>query len=106
MLVMGVALIPMVALEVVLLKNLFCRQPFPYDETLVLGCVGAVFFLVGAAMSFPLFAIEIRRLHDVGKSGWWDLLWLVPVFGWIKLTGILLRPGEKETNSYGPPPAE
>ncbi|HEY5798676.1 MAG TPA: DUF805 domain-containing protein [Burkholderiaceae bacterium] len=33
----------------------------------------------------PSFAVGARRLHDTGRSGWWQLLWLVPVLGWLPL---------------------
>ena len=50
--------------------------------------VGEVFgFLVGisAAIVFlPLIAISVRRLHDVGKSGWWLL---VPIYNIVLLLG-------------------
>lgn len=40
--------------------------------------------LVGAfsiAMLLPFLAVGTRRLHDTGRSGWWQLYWLVPVAG-------------------------
>ena len=33
----------------------------------------------------PTLAVAARRLHDVGRSGWWLFLYFVPVFGWIVL---------------------
>src|SRR6185436_13817679 len=43
-------------------------------------------FLV--AMLLPLLAAGSRRLHDIGKSGWWQLFILAPIAG-IILVGIL-----------------
>lgn len=40
--------------------------------------------LLELAVLIPGIAIEVRRLHDIGKSGWWILLALVP-FGGIVL---------------------
>lgn len=37
------------------------------------------------ATLLPSLAVGARRLHDTDKSGWWQLLWLVPVVGWIVL---------------------
>ena len=41
--------------------------------------------LYSLAVLLPSIAIAIRRLHDIGKSGWWLLLGLIPVVGWIIL---------------------
>ncbi|MGH3508641.1 MAG: DUF805 domain-containing protein [Nocardioidaceae bacterium] len=35
------------------------------------------------AIIVPTFALGARRLHDIGKSGWWQLLALIPIVGWI-----------------------
>ncbi|MFL2664676.1 MAG: DUF805 domain-containing protein [Dehalococcoidia bacterium] len=40
----------------------------------------------------PSLAIATRRLHDTNKSGFWQLLWLIPVFGWIYLIYLLAKP--------------
>jgi uncharacterized membrane protein YhaH (DUF805 family) len=44
--------------------------------------LSAVFLL---ATLLPSFAAGTRRLRDTGRSGWWQLLWLLPVIGWIPL---------------------
>lgn len=41
--------------------------------------------LFSLAVFLPSIAVGARRLHDIGKSGWWQLLWLIPVIGWIVL---------------------
>jgi uncharacterized membrane protein YhaH (DUF805 family) len=49
----------------------------------------------------PSITVSVRRLHDIGKSGW-ALLWiLLPVIGWIVLIVYAVRPGEPHTNAYG-----
>lgn len=42
----------------------------------------------------PSLTICIRRLHDIGKYGWWVLVVLIPVVGWIWLLVLLLQPGK------------
>lgn len=37
------------------------------------------------AILLPTLAVGARRLHDTGRSGWFLLLWLVPIIGWIFL---------------------
>lgn len=53
----------------------------------------------------PYLAASARRLHDVGKSGWWLLLGFVP-FGGFVLLYYMLQEGEAGTNKWGPNPAE
>lgn len=41
--------------------------------------------LVSLATLLPSLAVGARRLHDTNRSGWFLLLWLVPLVGWIVL---------------------
>jgi uncharacterized membrane protein YhaH (DUF805 family) len=61
--------------------------------------------LASLAMLLPALAVGARRLHDIDKSGWWMLLWLVPVLGWIVLIYWAVQPGDVASNKYGEPPA-
>lgn len=47
----------------------------------------------------PSFAAGCRRLHDTDRSGWWQLLWFVPVIGWIVLLVFLVQ--DTRPNGYG-----
>ena len=52
----------------------------------------------------PSLAVTVRRLHDVGKSGW-NYLWiLLPIIGWIMLLVWECRDGERMDNRFGPDP--
>lgn len=43
------------------------------------------------AVLLPNLAVTVRRLHDIGKTGWWVLLWIVLVVGpWLILAGLVL----------------
>ncbi|MES2502660.1 MAG: DUF805 domain-containing protein [Pseudomonadota bacterium] len=57
------------------------------------------------ATLLPSLAVGARRLHDMNKSGWMQLLWLIPVFGWIYLIYVLAQPGDAADNQHGAPPA-
>lgn len=58
-----------------------------------------------AALTPPALAVSVRRLHDVGASGW-AMLFLVPVAGQMLLLLWLARPGVARVNRYGPQQAE
>ena len=46
-------------------------------------------------------AVGVRRLHDLGKSGWWLLLGFVPIIGAIVLIYWFVQPGEDRVNAWG-----
>ncbi|MET0612349.1 MAG: DUF805 domain-containing protein, partial [Pseudomonas caspiana] len=64
---------------------------------LLLAVVGAAFFLVG-------LQIGAQRLHDAGWSAWLLCLYVVPYIGFVLPLLLVLAPGNKTTNRYGPPP--
>ena len=61
--------------------------------------------LAGLVMLLPGLAVGARRLHDINKSAWLMLLWLIPVLGWALLIYWAAQPGDSGANSYGEPPA-
>ncbi|MBR68961.1 MAG: hypothetical protein CMA86_05590 [Euryarchaeota archaeon] len=49
----------------------------------------------------PLLSLQIRRLHDIGASGWWVLLWVfAPYIGPMILLCMALLPGQPHPNKY------
>ena len=61
----------------------------------------AVAALVGFLPSWAVFA---RRMHDIGKSGWWWLIGLVPLIGGIVLLVFMCKDSQPGDNAYGPNP--
>jgi uncharacterized membrane protein YhaH (DUF805 family) len=59
-------------------------------------------FAIGTIL--PNLAVGARRLHDTGRSGWWQLLWFLPIIGFIILLIWFIQQGEAGTNRYGPNP--
>ena len=55
------------------------------------------------ALLLPGLAVGIRRLHDIGRSGWWILIALVPFIGAIVLLVFALQPSEGP-NRFGERP--
>lgn len=60
--------------------------------------------LYGLMIFLPSLAVQIRRLHDTGRSGWWLLIYLIPVIGWIWLLVLMATDSDRRTNIYGPSP--
>lgn len=60
--------------------------------------------VLGLALFVPSIAVGVRRLHDTGRSGWWTLLALVPVVGWIVLLVWAGQDGTPSDNQYGSSP--
>ena len=58
------------------------------------------------AILVPSLAVAWRRLHDIGKSGGWYFIFLVPLVGWIILLLFLCRDSQPGDNQYGPSPKE
>ena len=52
----------------------------------------------------PLLAVSVRRLHDLGKSGWMMLVMFIPFVGGILLLVWFVSDGEADNNAYGPVP--
>ena len=67
---------------------------------------GMITTIVTILLFLPAFTAQIRRLHDIGKSGWWILWELLPLIGTLVLLYFLVKPSEKGTNKYGPQPSE
>ena len=63
-----------------------------------LGPASVVYTL---AIIIPSISVSVRRLHDIGRSGWWSLLALIPIVGIIILIYWACLPGEPGTNQYG-----
>lgn len=66
----------------------------------------AISYIYSAAVFLPSLAVTVRRLHDIGKSGWFWLLSIIPVVGPIILIVWFCRDSDPGPNEYGPNPKE
>jgi uncharacterized membrane protein YhaH (DUF805 family) len=67
---------------------------------------GPVSAVLGLALLLPNIAVAVRRLHDTDRSGWWILIILIPIVGFLVLVWFYIQPGTPGANRFGPrPPA-
>jgi len=67
----------------------------------VMASISLIFAL---AVIIPDLSVSCRRLHDRDRSGWWVLLILIPIIGWIILLIWVCQPGQRGSNRFGPDP--
>ena len=67
---------------------------------------GPLYALYGLAMFIPSFAVCVRRLHDLGKSGWMTLIVLIPLLGVIWLLVLMCSDSQPGGNKWGQNPKE
>lgn len=70
-------------------------EPLPY---------GWLYFANALLVFIPGLAVAVRRLHDVGKSGWFFFIALIPIIGSIWLLVLFCTDGDQGENQYGPDP--
>lgn len=61
--------------------------------------------VVELAILVPSIAVTVRRLHDIGKSGWWCLIALVCCIGGLYLLYLCAQESDAD-NEYGPVPMD
>ena len=60
---------------------------------------------LGILLIWPGLAVSAKRWHDRGKSGWWNLVWLIPLIGWLwVLIECGFLPGTEGPNRFGAAP--
>lgn len=75
------------------------------NESEPVGFLGmGILGLFALAMFIPSLAVLVRRLHDIGKSGWYFLMYLIPIAGPIIILVWLFTDGNRFANNYGEDP--
>ena len=75
---------------------------FQFVVLAVAGMLGHVLYGIAAlALLLPGLAVGARRMHDIGKSGWFLLLGLIPFIGWLVLIYFFVQPTQPGSNEYG-----
>lgn len=65
---------------------------------------GFLYLVYGLFTFLPGLAVLVRRLHDVGKSGWWYFIVFIPILGAIWLLVLLATDSNPGNNEYGANP--
>ena len=71
--------------------------------SLILSFIGTIASLL---LLLPGLGAAVRRLHDIGKSGWWIFIGLIPLIGWLIAIYWAAQPSQLETNNWGAPPEQ
>ncbi len=71
---------------------------FPNTDQAVLANIFSLLVII------PSIAVGVRRLHDTNHSGWWYLLIIIPIIGWIVILIWLCKNSDEEDNRFGSNP--
>ena len=62
---------------------------------------GPIYAIGQLAILIPTFSVGARRLHDVNKSGWFLLIFLIPIIGTIIILVMVIEKGTLGKNRFG-----
>lgn len=65
---------------------------------------GVLNTIYSLSVLLPAIGVSIRRLHDIGRSGWFLLIGLIPLIGAIVLLIFFVKDSQTGENPYGPNP--
>ena len=68
---------------------------------MTVGLFGTIYNL---AVLLPAIALAARRMHDLDKSGWWQLIAIIPIVGWIWYFILTVLEGTRGPNRFGEDP--
>jgi uncharacterized membrane protein YhaH (DUF805 family) len=72
-----------------------------FDLDAEIGLLSGVYCL---AVILPSIAVQVRRLHDTNRSGWWILIGLIPLVGSLVLFVFSVLDSQPGANRFGPNP--
>lgn len=74
-----------------------------YSATISTLVHNLIFILVSIFLIALMLSLYIRRLHDVGRTGWWSLLIFMPFVNLFFFVYLVGKKGDKKENKYGAP---
>ncbi|MEJ6390351.1 DUF805 domain-containing protein [Gymnodinialimonas ulvae] len=63
-----------------------------------------LYVVVSLGLLIPNIAVSVRRMHDIGRSGWWVLIFLIPIVNIIMLLVWFTQRGTVGPNEFGGDP--
>jgi uncharacterized membrane protein YhaH (DUF805 family) len=75
-----------------------------FIASLILSFIRPLWLIYNLAVLVPSIAVCTRRLHDTGRSGWFQLLALIPLVGPIIVLVLAAQDSQPGDNQYGPNP--
>lgn len=69
----------------------------------ILGMGEILAGILALGLLVPNIAVGVRRFHDIGKSGWWLLIGIIPILGTLALIYFFVQPSQG-SNQYGEGP--
>lgn len=75
---------------------------FTGDPGVAMGGVMLLFYVLTFASAI---IYSIRRLNDLDKSGWFSLLWFIPLINLLFTIYLIFFSGSEGSNRYGPAPS-
>lgn len=83
----------------------FLNETSELVKTTVVQPISLLQIAFGLIIFIPSLAISVRRLHDIGKSGWWYLIAFIPLLGALILLIFFVLPSQDRTNRHGSIPS-
>lgn len=74
--------------------------PFGNSET-GLNIIFGIIVVYSLGLAIPIWAVTVRRLHDIGLSGWWSLLSFISYLGTVVLLIMCCMDNKPGSNKYG-----
>jgi uncharacterized membrane protein YhaH (DUF805 family) len=87
--------------------RLYCTPHYTptINDVEIMMLFSYVFVLIYMVAFFiPSVAVGVRRLHDIGKPGWFYFLVLIPIIGWLVLLYFFVLDSQPGENQFGPNP--
>jgi len=75
-------------------------------SNMLIAGYGLFHTIFGLAILIPSITVSVRRLHDIGKSGWMLLIAIIPIIGAIWLIVLFVTDSNPGENQYGSNPKE
>ncbi|MCF8483508.1 MAG: DUF805 domain-containing protein [Rhodospirillum sp.] len=80
-----------------------------FVDVFVLGADDSGFSILSTifslALLLPSLAVAVRRLHDTNRTGWWLLIGIIPLIGFVVMVVFLVSKGTDGSNKFGDKPS-